>query len=105
MGLALPALDRAEAVLLFASPEPKQAGLGVEALARYLDAHEIAHERHDFRAGRRDIGAPLLEAVRAAGADLLVMGAYGDARRRELVLGGVTEYVVGHAELPVLLAH
>ncbi len=33
------------------------------------------------------------------------MGAYGQSRRRELVLGGVTQHVIDHADLPVLLTH
>ena len=52
-----------------------------------------------------DVGAALLQAARAAGADLLVMGGYGRSRLRELVLGGVTRHVLTHAQLPVLLAH
>ena len=38
-------------------------------------------------------------------ADLLVMGAYGHSRLRELVLGGVTRHVLAEARLPVLMAH
>ena len=36
---------------------------------------------------------------------MLLMGAFGSERRRELVLGGVTQYVIDHAELPLLMAH
>jgi nucleotide-binding universal stress UspA family protein len=105
VGLSLPVLALAESVLLFSSGAPKRSGLGVEALERYLGAHGIRGERREFGGRRRDVGKPLLEAAAAAGADMLVMGAYGQAHRRELLLGGVTEYVVGHAELPVLLGH
>ena len=38
-------------------------------------------------------GATLLEAAEAEGADLLVMGAYGHSRLREIVLGGATREV------------
>jgi nucleotide-binding universal stress UspA family protein len=38
-------------------------------------------------------------------ANLLVMGAYSHSRLREMIVGGVTKYVIQHAELPVLLAH
>ena len=30
---------------------------------------------------------------------------YGQRRRRELVLGGVTQHIIDHADLPVLLMH
>jgi nucleotide-binding universal stress UspA family protein len=39
------------------------------------------------------------------GADLLVMGAYGHSRRREILLGGVTREIVDHMTLPVLMSH
>ena len=39
------------------------------------------------------------------GADLLVMGGYTHSRLRQLILGGVTRYVIGHAAMPVLLNH
>ena len=35
----------------------------------------------------------------------IVMGAYGHSRFREQVLGGATEYMLGHANLPVLFSH
>lgn len=38
-------------------------------------------------------------------ADLKVMGAYGHARLREILLGGVTAHVLAHADIPTLLAH
>jgi len=38
-------------------------------------------------------------------AGLLVTGAFGHSRYRELVLGGVTRLVLERARLPVLFAH
>ena len=43
-------------------------------------------------------------AVAAAG-DLIVSGAYGHARWRELVLGGVTRHLLRHMTVPVLMTH
>ncbi len=40
-----------------------------------------------------------------AEADLLVMGAYGHSRLREMVIGGVTRGILGDAAIPVLLMH
>lgn len=39
------------------------------------------------------------------GADLLVMGAYSRGRTRELILGGLTEYMLFHSRVPVLMLH
>jgi nucleotide-binding universal stress UspA family protein len=37
--------------------------------------------------------------------DLLVMGAYGHSRLRELVLGGVTRQIFQEMTVPVLMSH
>jgi nucleotide-binding universal stress UspA family protein len=50
-------------------------------------------------------GARLLAEAHAAGADLLVMGAYAHSRLRELVFGGVTRFMLQHADLPLLMRH
>ena len=36
---------------------------------------------------------------------VMVMGAYGHARFRELVFGGVTRGVLSHMPIPVLMSH
>ena len=53
-------------------------------------------------------GPPFTALTRRAadlGADLLVMGAYGHSRVRELILGGATRHVLTHQGPAVLLAH
>ena len=51
------------------------------------------------------IGDVLLSRASDLGADLLVMGAYGHSRVRELLLGGVTRTVLNSMTLPVLMSH
>ena len=46
----------------------------------------------------------ILAAAECA-ADLLVMGAYGHARVRELVFGGATRHIAKHMTLPTLFSH
>lgn len=53
----------------------------------------------------RDVGAALLTESAAAGADLLIMGAYGDSHERETLFGGNTQTVVDTATRPVVLVH
>ncbi|WP_375261584.1 universal stress protein [Palleronia sp.] len=55
------------------------------------------------RGGRR-ISEVLCDHVREQGADLLVMGAYGTRRLREVLLGGVTRDFLDTAPVPLLLA-
>lgn len=67
--------------------------------------------RHDIRAELKvapttiDTGNTLLSLAADAGADLLVMGAYGHSRLRDLVLGGATQMILRSMTLPVLMAH
>lgn len=51
------------------------------------------------------VGANVLLHVQNVDADLLVMGGYGHARWREVVLGGATNSVLQGATRPVLFSH
>ncbi|KWF30489.1 universal stress protein [Burkholderia pseudomultivorans] len=51
------------------------------------------------------IGEQLLSRAYETGSDLLVMGGYGHARWRELLMGGVTRTVLASMTLPVLMSH
>jgi nucleotide-binding universal stress UspA family protein len=47
--------------------------------------------------------AEILKLCERIGADLIVMGAYGHTRIRELILGSTTSHVLRKAQVPVLL--
>jgi len=98
---ALAFLGRAKRVAVLTAG----AGADPADLVAYLAAHGIAAEPQALEAEGSDLAAQLQQAARAAGCDLLVMGAYGHSRLRELVLGGVTDSILRSAELPVLMAH
>lgn len=51
------------------------------------------------------VGDTLLSHAADLGADLLVMGCYGHARWRELVLGGASRTVLKSMTMPVLMSH
>ncbi|WP_042266885.1 universal stress protein [Paraburkholderia heleia] len=51
------------------------------------------------------VAEALLSRVNKLGSDLLVMGAYGHLRWKELVLGGVTQTILGSMPVPVLMSH
>jgi nucleotide-binding universal stress UspA family protein len=55
--------------------------------------------------GSEPFGKTLLDKVHRLSADLLVMGAYAHSPLRELILGGVTRYILAHADIPVLMRH
>jgi nucleotide-binding universal stress UspA family protein len=50
-------------------------------------------------------GDVLLSRAADLGADLLVIGAYGHSRVRELLLGGATRSILQSMTLPVLMSH
>lgn len=74
-------------------------------LARALRWHgvECTHWRYPDEPG--NVGEQLLSIAATRGSDLLVMGAYGHLRLRELLLGGATRTILRSMTLPVLLAH
>lgn len=54
-------------------------------------------------------GAPIGEVMAAyvarQGIELMVMGAFGRSRARELILGGATRSILQAATIPVLMSH
>ena len=103
---AMPILGAADKVtVLCAPPRGGDSKLTAEQLARYLRCHDIDPEVRVFSVKATEVGPAILEAAEAAGADALLMGSYGQRLRRGLVLGGVTEHVIAHAETPVLMMH
>jgi nucleotide-binding universal stress UspA family protein len=85
---------------LAADPRPWLARHGVPAT---LDIHAVGTP---WRLSRSHaVGEQLLALAREGGADLLVMGGYGHAPLRELLLGGVSRTVLATMQLPVLMAH
>jgi nucleotide-binding universal stress UspA family protein len=104
LAAALPFLEKADAVSLITSGDADAAG-SLSAVD-YLAWHGVDAEHRKVAAGSgRHVGSILFEAARDAGADLLVMGAYGHSRVRELLLGGATRTVLESMTLPVLMAH
>ena len=58
----------------------------------------------DYVALDADPSEGIVEHAENSKTDLIVMGAYGHTKVRELVVGSTTAYVTNHAPCPVLLA-
>jgi nucleotide-binding universal stress UspA family protein len=71
----------------------------------YLAHHGVRVEASETFAGDISVGDALLARLSDYGADLVVMGAYGHSRLRELVLGGTTQTLLNHMTAPVLMSH
>ncbi len=79
--------------------------LPVSALADALARHAVKPTITSLKATGDSVGEQICARLIAQDADLLVMGAYGHTRLRELVFGGVSRHVLAHAPVPVLLSH
>ena len=73
-------------------------------IALYLARHGVKATAAQQHAGI-DVGEQILSRAADTDADLIVMGAYGRSRTRELVLGGATRTVLGSMTVPVLFSH
>jgi nucleotide-binding universal stress UspA family protein len=100
----LPWIERAEAVRVLHAEEYQRRGPDVTGLADYLAWHGVQAETRPFRPVNHSVGAGLLAAAKEFQADLLIMGAYSHSRLRQLILGGVTRYVLEHADLTLLMS-
>jgi len=94
--------DCAELVVL--SVDDGQAPDRLEPVLTYLRRHGVAASARHLPS-KGDAGATLHRAAHEVGARLLVMGAFGHSLTRELVFGGVTDFMLKNATLPLLLAH
>ncbi len=106
---ALPLLLGAETVTI-AAVNPRR-GLGAHGdepgadIARHLARHGVRVQVEHSAAPEIGAGDILLNRAADLSADLLVVGAYGHSRLREMFLGGVTRTLLQQMTLPVLLAH
>lgn len=104
LAAALPLVGRARRVLI-ASVGPAPSG-DLRDAAAFLHGHGVHADTTMIEvASDRDAGRTLLALAAQDGSDLLVTGAYGHSRTRELVFGGVTRTLLTEAGLPCLLVH
>lgn len=103
---SLPFLRGAERVVVVTVNPAAGARAEDADIARHLARHGVAAALDNI-ATERDgaVGDILLSRATDEAADLIVMGAYGHSRLRELVLGGVSRALLGHMTVPVLMAH
>jgi nucleotide-binding universal stress UspA family protein len=107
----MPFLTRAETVVVLSS-EPD--GGDSETARGHPHAQELDRllKSHGIEAVSSGISDPDISATDAIigqaadmNADMIVMGAYGHARLREIILGGVTRDLLKRSSVPLFLAH
>jgi nucleotide-binding universal stress UspA family protein len=77
---------------------------GLERAATWLSGHGVT-VCADVASSMLPAGEAILTQVAHAGAELLVMGAWGHSRVAERLLGGATRTMVDDMIAPVLFAH
>lgn len=106
---ALPLLKRAEKVHVTAiNPTDGPGGEGdipCADICLHLARHGVRAQAHTVRARDIEVGDILLSRASDEDADLIVMGAWGHSRFREVVLGGATRALLEHMTVPVLMSH
>lgn len=103
---AVPLLRNAASVHIVSIVEPKKAGGFPSTEANeYLSRHGVLTELIERERGLLAIEEVIENVAGEIGADLLVMGAFGHSRLREVLLGGVTRYFLKDSSIPLLLAH
>lgn len=102
---ALPLLPHARQVCLLTCEHDKPIGKSsIDGVSHLLSAHGI-DVKHEPLAFASEIGATLQEGALAADAGMLVMGAYGHSRAREIILGGATASALRSPRLPLFMSH
>ena len=102
---AMPLLETADNIEVFAV-EPRGIGdLPGTDVAEHLARHGLKTNVAKTEGLDIEVGDVLLNQAADSAADLMVMGAYGLSRMRELVLGGATRHILEHMTVPVLLSH
>jgi len=104
MAEAMPFLKRASRVVILSIATGAKEGPSPQDAARLLAWHGVVAEVDEIPTGEGPVAETLLAKARQIDADLVVMGAYSHSRFREIILGGVTQYMLRHAEMPVLMA-
>ena len=106
VALAMPFLTQASQVVVIAvgpqhMPEPGPSG---EELVRSLEGHGLSVSLRTAVGRQKPQGESFLKEAVAAGADLLLKGAYTQSRIRQMIFGGATRHIIMEARIPVIMA-
>jgi nucleotide-binding universal stress UspA family protein len=103
---ATPFLTRTKRVIFVTVAERNgDPAAAIDDVARQFAWNNIPAEVQVITPNGHPVQELLAKAAQACGADLIVSGAYGHSRLRELVFGGCTQSFIRHSDRPVLLMH
>jgi nucleotide-binding universal stress UspA family protein len=106
---ALPLLAKAKVVDLLIVLNDKTNLEGNEIrgvdMARHLARHDVKVKVETVPASDIDVANAILSYVADRGGTLIIMGGYGHARLREIILGGATRDMLKSMTVPVFMVH
>lgn len=74
-------------------------------VAAWLSRHGVTVEVAQLPTGGKPVADCISAQAEQMGADLVVMGAYGHSRFRQMMFGGTTQTMITQTDLTVLFAH
>jgi nucleotide-binding universal stress UspA family protein len=106
VALGMPYLLQAREVVVVSvsaqhMPEPGPSG---EELVRTLERHGLNVSLRLAVGRQKTQGESFLKEAIAAGADLILKGAYTQSRIRQMIFGGATRHMIMESSLPMLMA-
>ncbi len=82
----------------------RSTGDGEDGTRREVEQLLGPHTPHELRVATGEPYRAILEAAESLDCQLIVMGAYGHSRIRELIIGSTTVQVLRRSKLPILLS-
>ena len=102
--LAMPLLEKASKVVIIAAPKASSRTFDPARLQAYYAARGVKSEVVNLT-DTGDAATAILHAVAAAGADILVAGAFGHPRLQEFIFGGTTRTLLNSDSPSLFLSH
>jgi len=103
---ALPLLRTAETVQILAiQANEHNEPIALAGICEHLARHGVTAEAREASAHGTDVCEVLLHHCTDQNIDLVVTGAYGHTRLREVIFGGVTRSLLSATTVPVLMSH
>jgi nucleotide-binding universal stress UspA family protein len=100
---AMPLLRLAKQVNIITCRPENKSGPKAKHLMKYLRAWGVK-AKHVKSTGQNDVQA-ILNGYMESQSDLLIMGGYSHNRFKQRIFGGVTEYILNKANIPVFMLH
>lgn len=80
-------------------------GPDIHALSDHLKSHQFDVTTEVVPTNKRPVHECILSAAKAAKSDCLITGAFSHSRKFEFIMGSVTQHLIEHSDIPLLMMH